>query len=94
MNIFQGTIATRKEDLGGIMLQSIQNTCIDRGQSSIQVKSPHNNTINKFINDHDLFRQQAEESTNTRHIAVYDIYNAITFAAMNHVIVPSASQSL
>ena len=39
LNIFQGTTATRKEDLGGIMLQSNQNTCIDRGQSSIQVKN-------------------------------------------------------
>jgi len=87
-------VQLREKKIWGIMFKSIQNTCTDRDQLSIQAKMSHKTAINKFINNRHLFRQQAEESTDARHIAVYDIYNTITFTAMNHIVVPQCKPEL
>jgi hypothetical protein len=69
LDVLQGTIATKKEDSGGLCLSQFKILVLIEVNRPFKQKCP----INKFINNHHLFRQQAEESTNARHIAVYDI---------------------
>ncbi len=83
-----GSIATRAEHFQEKMITAINNTRISRGQSTSLTKIPHRSTIKKFIDDNNLEARNVEEITDARYKAVYDVYNAITFAAMNHVIVP------
>lgn len=52
---------------------------------------PLSTVISKVIDENDLEPKKLEEITEASYEVVLDVYNAITFAAMNYAIVPSTA---
>lgn len=81
-----GPIATRKEDFENLMFDAAKDTAVRRGRAKTLVKKPSARTIKRYRIKNKLIFQNVEEITDARYKAVFDIYNAITFAVMNQAI--------
>jgi hypothetical protein len=88
ISTLSGPISTRPEDFASALHVAAQETKMRQGVSILTAKPCGRRTINRIKVDNQLMYKNVEEMPDARQIAVYDIYNAISYAAMNHVIVP------
>ena len=86
-------ISTRPEDFASSLHVAAQETKARQGVSILSAKSCSRRKIRIKV-DNQLMMKNVEETPDTRQVAVYDIYNAISYAAMNHVLVPLCKPQL
>jgi hypothetical protein len=89
-----GPMATPTSTFKTKYLECIQDTNERRGKSRSLAKLPDNKTIKSFINENNLAKQNIEEITDARYAATFDVYNAISYAAMNYFVVPLSNPHL
>jgi hypothetical protein len=89
-----GPISTRPEDFASSLHVAAQETKARQGVSILSAESCRRRTINRIKVNNQLMMKNVEETPDARQVAVYDIYNAISYAAMNHVLVPLCKPQL